>query len=74
MKPVDEQDFVVAQTPVVPNSKGTRSAFRLCLAVIRRMTPERCTLDLLPRRLRQDAGVDESYVEQRRIAKAPLIR
>ena len=74
MKPVDEQDFVVSQTPVVPFSKGIRSAARICLAVIKWMTPERHSLDLLPRRLRRDAGVDESYVEQRRIAKAPLIR
>ncbi len=74
MIPVDEQDFVVSRTPVVPSTKSIRSVARICLSVIRRLTPERTTVDLLPQRLRRDAGVDENHVEQRRAAKAPLIR
>ncbi len=74
MKHVDEQDFVVPQTPVIPLPKSIRSAASICLAVIRRMIPERHTLQMLPRRLRRDAGVDEDFVEQRRVARAPLIR
>ena len=74
MKHVDDQDFVALQTPVIPISKGIRSAAKNCLALIRWIAPERHTYEMLPQRLRRDAGVDENYVEQKRIAKAPLIR
>lgn len=74
MKPITENEFEIREAKAVPMSPSRFSQARNYLTVLKQLFQARYNFDLLPPRLRRDAGIDELEVERRKVARAPLIR
>jgi hypothetical protein len=74
MKPINEREFAVYETPVTGEHLRVLARATRGLAALSGVFRIRDDPDRLPARLRRDAGLDELDIERRRIATAPLIR